>query len=199
MKALAIWQPWAECIASGVKTVENRGRPFRYRGRLAIHAGLRRDRWAEQHPLVRAVVDSPDSVPVGALIAVAELVDCHPDAGCCRPWGEPAAYHLVLARVRRLPWPIPARGQRGLWDATGVAAEAGLRTLPTEIGSGHTSGISDPRHQTTLKLGGSAGPPAGSVPLEEGGGSMTATCHTPHPGDDARRRVRPLPRSGGAA
>lgn len=118
IKALTVWQPWAECIATGVKTVENRGRPFRYRGPLAIHAGLRRDRWAEQWPLVRAVVDDPAALATGALIAVAELVDCHPDTGCCRPWGEPGAFHLVLAHIRRLPRPIPARGQRGLWDAT---------------------------------------------------------------------------------
>jgi hypothetical protein len=32
MKALTVWQPWADCIASGATTVENRDRPFRYRG-----------------------------------------------------------------------------------------------------------------------------------------------------------------------
>jgi hypothetical protein len=59
-------------------------------------------------------------LPTGALVAVADLVDCHPDTGCCRPWGEPGAYHLVLAHVRRLRRPIPARGQLGLWDATAL-------------------------------------------------------------------------------
>src|SRR5690606_10778974 len=121
VKALTIWQPWAECIATGAKTIENRRRPFRYRGPLAIHAGLRHDRHAEHWPLVRAVVDNPAdpaALPTGALIAVAELIDCHPDTGCCRPWGEPGAYHLVLAHIRRLPRPIPARGQRGLWEVT---------------------------------------------------------------------------------
>jgi hypothetical protein len=34
------------------------------------------------------------------------------------PLGEPGAHHLVLANIRRLPRPVPARGQRGLWDAT---------------------------------------------------------------------------------
>jgi hypothetical protein len=167
-KALTIWQPWAECIAAGAKTVENRGRPFRYRGPLAIHAGLRRDRHAERWLLVRAVVGDPAALPTGALIAVAELVDCHPDAGCCRPWGEPGAYHLVLAGVRRLPRPIPARGQRGLWDVTGLVEDAGPLTLPAEINSGHTSGISDPRHQTTAKEAVTAGPAPGSIHVEEG-------------------------------
>lgn len=116
MKALTVWQPWAACIASGVKTVENRPQPFRYRGPLAIHAGLHRDRHAERIPLVRAVVGDPATLPTGVVVAVAELVDAHPDTGCCRPWGEPGAHHLLLANVRRLPRPIPVRGQRGLWD-----------------------------------------------------------------------------------
>jgi hypothetical protein len=120
VKALTVWQPWADCIASGAKPIENRTRPFHYRGPLAIHAGLRRDRHAERWPLVRAAVGDPDVLPTGALVAVADLVDCHPDTGCCRPWGEPGAYHLVLAHVRRLRRPIPARGQLGLWDATAL-------------------------------------------------------------------------------
>jgi hypothetical protein len=118
IKALTIWQPWAECIARGTKRIENRTRPFHYRGPLAIHAGRRLDRYAELHPLVRATIgDEPiHALPGGVVLAVAELVDCHADAGCCRPWGEPGVYHLVLARIRRLPRPIRARGERGLWD-----------------------------------------------------------------------------------
>jgi hypothetical protein len=128
------------------------------------------------------------------------VVDCHPDAGCCRPWGEPGAYHLVLAHIRRLPAPIPARGQRGLWDATGLVEDAGLHTLPAEINGGHTSGISDVRHQTASEEQGTAGPSAGSIPAEEGGASMTATCHTPHPGDaDTGRRERRLTAAVGIA
>lgn len=119
LKALTIWQPWAECIATGAKTIENRTRPFGHRGPLAIHAGRRHDPWAEHDPLVRATLRGPaDALPVGAVIAVAELVDCHPDHGCCRPWGEPGTHHLVLTDIRRLPRPVPARGHLGLWDVT---------------------------------------------------------------------------------
>jgi hypothetical protein len=117
MKALTIMQPWAECIALGVKPVENRTRPFRYRGPLAIHAGRRRDAHAELMPLVLGTIPEPmHALTTGAVLAVAELVDCHPDAGCCRPWGEPGVFHLVLADVRRLDEPVLARGQLGLWD-----------------------------------------------------------------------------------
>lgn len=41
MKAITVRQPWAECIARGVKLVENRSRPTTHRGPLAIHAGAR--------------------------------------------------------------------------------------------------------------------------------------------------------------
>lgn len=48
-------------------------------------------------------------------IAVAALVDCHPDTGCCPPWGDPDAYHLTLHAVRLLPRPIPTWGALGVW------------------------------------------------------------------------------------
>jgi hypothetical protein len=132
IKALTIWQPWAECIATGAKTIENRRRPFRYRGPLAVHAGLRRDRHAESWPQMRALVGDPAALVTGALVAVADLVDCHPDRGCCRPWGDPDAHHLVLANIRRLPQPVPARGQRGLWDATHLLATRPLDARPLD-------------------------------------------------------------------
>ena len=62
----------------------------------------------------------------GAIIGVVDLVDVHPDAGCCRPWGESAyiehggrvrrsIVHLVLESPRELAEPIPCRGALGLW------------------------------------------------------------------------------------
>lgn len=42
MKALTIKQPWAELIINGLKDVENRSRLTHFRGRFAVHAGLRR-------------------------------------------------------------------------------------------------------------------------------------------------------------
>jgi len=40
--AITIWQPWAALIMAGVKIIETRSWPTRYRGWLAIHAGKRR-------------------------------------------------------------------------------------------------------------------------------------------------------------
>jgi hypothetical protein len=116
VKALTVRQPWAELIASGAKPVENRTRPFHHRGPLAIHAGRQSDPCAVRLPFVRAALAAAGADQVfGAVIALADLIDCHPDAGCCRPWGEPGVHHLVLANVRRLPTPVLARGQLGLW------------------------------------------------------------------------------------
>lgn len=41
-KALTLHQPWASLVALGVKTIETRSWPTRYRGRLLIHAGAKR-------------------------------------------------------------------------------------------------------------------------------------------------------------
>lgn len=37
MKAITIWQPWAEFIAAGVKHNETRSWATKYRGSIAIH------------------------------------------------------------------------------------------------------------------------------------------------------------------
>ncbi|GAA0905757.1 hypothetical protein [Pseudonocardia zijingensis] len=129
VKALSVQQPWAECIARGDKRVENRRRNVRYRGPLAIHASLTWSAPGGHTPRVVATLTGALHHPLthhdaaryglafGAVIAVAELVDCHPArGGCCGPWGEPDAHHLVLTRIERLPSPVPARGQLGLWE-----------------------------------------------------------------------------------
>ena len=41
MKAITIWQPYAQAIALGLKKFETRSWPTKYRGKLAIHASLK--------------------------------------------------------------------------------------------------------------------------------------------------------------
>lgn len=141
MKALTVQQPWAWAIVHGGKLIENRTQLWSYRGPLAIHAGARwSDRgdgsdlvhaaFHEAHPQFRSGVRC-GKLPrwpfaMGAIVGVAELVDAHPDAGCCKPWGESAYVehggrerrritHLVLENPRPLPEPIPCKGALGLW------------------------------------------------------------------------------------
>jgi hypothetical protein len=161
VKAITVQQPWAWAIVYGYKPVENRTQMVKYRGPLAIHAGARwSQRGAEFEPLQRAYAewlgfthwDGPygghlilpidpaederdrELFPFGAVIGVVDLVDCHPEAGCCAPWGEhvsdPATahrlahhgriahlVHLVLEDPRPLGEPVPMQGHQGLWNA----------------------------------------------------------------------------------
>lgn len=41
MKAITIWQPYAQAIVLGLKKFETRSWPTKYRGKLAIHASLK--------------------------------------------------------------------------------------------------------------------------------------------------------------
>lgn len=136
MKALTVHPPWSFAIAAGWKPIENRVWRTNHRGPLAIHASARWDhrgaiRVAE---LSRAVVVKTD---MSAIVAVVELVDIHhsttcirpprerhlhPDGGfTCSPWavgvGETRGmWHWELATVRRLPEPVPCKGQQQLWS-----------------------------------------------------------------------------------
>jgi hypothetical protein len=122
MKAVTIRQPWARAVAGGFKTVENRGRPASHRGEIAIHAARAHDPAGDTDPrILRLYGPNPSiGVPTGAVLAVADLVDCHLATGpcmsrACREWGQfdyadKPAYHLVLANVRPLERPVPARG-----------------------------------------------------------------------------------------
>lgn len=78
-----------------------------------------------------------DNLPLGVIIAICDLVDCLPVAKLAlysvpvsrlelnrdewrqeRALGDysPGRYGWVLANVRKLPEPIPWRGQQGLWN-----------------------------------------------------------------------------------
>lgn len=121
LPAITIRQPWALCVASGHKTVENRGRLTSHRGEIAIHAGRAHDPAGDRDPRVVRLwgPDARTGAPVGAVIAAADLVDCHPAGPCvnlgCHPWGEhdyngKPAWHLILANIRRLDRPVHTRG-----------------------------------------------------------------------------------------
>lgn len=100
MKFLTIRQPWASLIAVGTKTLETRPFSTTYRGPLAIHAGMKRPDFARMKALIadRAEVwerwylagrtqpgpmlidesSSLDCIPLGAVVAVCDLVDVVP-------------------------------------------------------------------------------------------------------------------------
>ena len=110
VKALTVRQPWASLIVAGIKDVENRPRQIRYRGKLAIHAGLKvDDEGMEMYGHSLRV-----SLPLGAVIGSVDVVDCISDSDS--PWALSDCYHWILANPRPLKRPVPATGKLGLWD-----------------------------------------------------------------------------------
>ena len=119
MKALSIRHPWVDLILAGSKTIEIRTWATRYRGPLLLHAssayGI-----SEREAAARLRLPAPDRATLGAVVGVAELVDCRPvrredwkSAGL--PPLEGRLWAWVLAGPRAVG-PLPCRGQRTLFD-----------------------------------------------------------------------------------
>ncbi|SMC63672.1 ASCH domain-containing protein [Sporomusa malonica] len=160
MKAITILQPWASLIACGVKQIETRGWATKYRGEIAIHAGVGKQfmQLAKAEPLSSALkangfkylsyidIDKKKYfLPFGAMIAIAEIVDCAKMVGCTLDnvnnghklisvtlenghvvsgneleFGDYTLgrYAWILANVRRIE-PIPAKGMQRIWEWNG--------------------------------------------------------------------------------
>ncbi len=133
MKALSFTQPYATLVAIGAKTIETRSWTTQYRGPLAIHAAKGFPNDAKElcfeepflSTLADAGIDRPGQLPLGAVLAIVQLIDCQRITTANRP-GEPEAsfgdytpgrYAWVFRRNgRRLPVPIPVKGALGLWE-----------------------------------------------------------------------------------
>jgi len=96
MKAITVYQPWAQLLAIGAKKYETRGWATQYRGPIAIHAGMKSfDKTLDElflriegvtaaemnflDAIRRHFPDDPflEYFPYGAIIATAELVGCY--------------------------------------------------------------------------------------------------------------------------
>ncbi|TGE35893.1 ASCH domain-containing protein [Desulfosporosinus fructosivorans] len=134
MKAISLLQPWASLV--GIKMIETRSWATKYRGPLAIHASkgfskLLRDLCNTQP--FKAVLSkfglNVDNLPLGAIVATCNLVDCikmTPEfidfvksaKGHEYEFGvyEVGRYAWILEDVKRLDKPIPAKGALSLWE-----------------------------------------------------------------------------------
>lgn len=145
MRALTIFPVYAELIAAGVKTIENRSRPTSYRGPVLIHASRKTSHAGESiDDLARRHDLDPSTLAPGHAIALVDLVDClsledarihHPASGKASraqssftigPWC------WVLANPRRLAEPVPLVGQLGLWRPTTQPSFLILEPCPQE-------------------------------------------------------------------
>lgn len=149
-KAISLWQPWASAIALGSKRIETRSWPTKYRGPLAIHAAKRCNKgemlslqsdwqWVGAlHPFFASVghVRLSDSLPFGAIVAVAMLTDCRKtesftiaeiehvrSSGGYGTWTErqmgdfsPGRYGWILEGVIPMKTPLPWNGSQGFFE-----------------------------------------------------------------------------------
>ncbi|MFI1502643.1 hypothetical protein [Streptomyces platensis] len=117
IRGITLKQPWATCILTGEKTIENRPRPWAPRWVL-LHAGKEIDRPALHTPLVARTIHGLE-LPTRAVIGVARITHCHQDpegSDPCSPWAQAGQHHLVLADVQALALPIPVLdGKLGPW------------------------------------------------------------------------------------
>lgn len=132
LKALSIAQPWAECIVSQGKNVENRSWNTKYRGFFAIHAsrGIDLDRFEYCFDDYGIKFD-PEKLSFGAIVGIAELVDVVTEDSLTRrtrKWfmGE---YGFVLENVIRLKKPVPVKGALSFWQVTGRPLKSVLDQL----------------------------------------------------------------------
>jgi len=158
MKTISLLQPWASLVAIGAKKIETRSWHTSYRGPLAIHAskGFPKElkELSQRYPfagplygdvdltaVLRGELDLPSTLPLGAVIATCNLVDCKLITGTSSMNREiigalldgfstvkgneyvfgdftPGRYAWILEDVKPLPAPIPAKGMLGLWEWT---------------------------------------------------------------------------------
>lgn len=133
MKTITIKQPWASLICTprkdnpqlGIKDIENRTWPTKFRGRVLVHAGAAKARfnftslqYEELNRLnLRRWYDSEQIK--GAIIGSVEIVDCvinHPSIWAERHNVPFKPYNWVLANPVLFPEPVPAKGKLSFWD-----------------------------------------------------------------------------------
>lgn len=134
LRAITLWQPWASAIALGWKEIETRGRRTLHRGPIAIHAAKV---WgptqiAAARRLARVIdrnADYFDREPRGAVVCVANLVDCvemtegliDETPALERAFGDwrPGRWAWHFEDVQSLlaldPGPLELRGRQSMW------------------------------------------------------------------------------------
>lgn len=157
MKAISLHQPYASLIAAGLKKVETRSWPTTHRGWLAIHAAkawrieqrAAMRRIAEMQPRLFGELFDPHEMPLGAIVAVARLVDCRRmdeawileqreielDVG---GW-EVGRYGWVLEDVRPVRPAVALCGRQGLFEVDPRALPYEVVTQLGEVLAGVTS------------------------------------------------------------
>lgn len=131
MKAITIKQPWAKLIAQGIKDIENRTWPTKFRGKVLIHTSAKSvdvlfsveqsaQLWMNGYDAT--VVFSKDTFPTSAIIGEVEIVDCvinHKSIWAEKSTeGEKPIYNWILANAVLYEKPIlNVKGKLSFWES----------------------------------------------------------------------------------
>ncbi len=122
MKALSIAQPWAECIVSKGKNIENRSWDTKFRGYVAIHASKSKDlgrfEYCQEEYKYRL---TPENVEFGAIVGIAELTDVVTKKSLTREtkkWFH-SGYGFHLKNIIKLKKPVRMNGALSFWKLKG--------------------------------------------------------------------------------
>jgi len=102
IKTISIKRQWVNLIICGAKTIETRTWSTSHRGRLGI-------------------ASSRDGNEPGMLMAICNLIDCHPmivedeKEACCKIY--PGAYSWILSDIQIIK-AIRVRGQLGIYEVS---------------------------------------------------------------------------------
>lgn len=139
MRALSLWQPYASFMAEGFKLIETRSWSTPYTGLVAIHAAKTKEELATADELLPLLSDPAKArgftlthlLTLGAILAVGKLTGCARTTSLLRTISvdeetlgnyEPGRWGWVFEDIRRLPEPMPYKGQQGLWELPGAVA-----------------------------------------------------------------------------
>ena len=135
MRARTVPQPLASLIAIGAKKLDCWPWPTSYRGLIAIHAASRLSQhghefslWPPIHKvLAGAGLADPEALPLGEIVGIVNVTETRQlhlaDLASIPAWERQLGDYKVGSwlvsfggDVHRAPRPIPAVGQRGLWE-----------------------------------------------------------------------------------
>lgn len=138
MRAITLWQPWAQLTVLGLKENETRSYKTNIRGKVAMHAAKKDPGGLEMRSpfwdaLVPFFINSGYPLDLGAVIGTVEIVDCLKvlsntgtlavlEDGSVVDGNEyafgdytPGRYAWKLKNPVLFDQPIPARGSQGFW------------------------------------------------------------------------------------
>lgn len=136
MKAITIKQPFASLIAEGMKDIENRTWPTKYRGRVLIHAAKSADYDGLPSPYAALfllgrfhnilTIEQKESIIQlskirSSIVGSVEIVDCIQNHESI--WAENGLWNWVLANPIKFLEPIPAKGKLSFWDYPNILSE----------------------------------------------------------------------------